>query len=140
LGLLGVGDEISLPTQIEWEVCARGREGLLYPYGNEFDAAKGNVYDTGIGETSAVGIFPDGASPYGVLDMSGNVWEWCVTAYADGSNDPSGEEVRVLRGGAWSDYGLDARACARHNVGARPGGRGVVGFRLVCLPYSVKRC
>ncbi len=139
LGLLDQSEEISLPTQIEWEICARGAAGRLFPYGNDFDAARANVADSKIGATSAVGIFPDGASPYGVLDMSGNVWEWCMTAIESGSNDASGNAARVLRGGAWNGSDDDARACARNSFGAYVSWVGVVGFRVACLPHSAKR-
>ena len=60
-----------------------------------------------------MGIFPDGGSPYGILDMSGNVQEWCLSAYQDGSNDPAGHSPRVLRGGDWDDEGLYARTHVR---------------------------
>ncbi|MCP4409868.1 MAG: SUMF1/EgtB/PvdO family nonheme iron enzyme, partial [Gammaproteobacteria bacterium] len=77
-----------LPTEVQWERTARGpalsqgRENRRrYPWGDEFDPQKCNVYETGLGRTTAVGCFVDGASPEEVLDMAGNVWEWCADGY-----------------------------------------------------------
>lgn len=139
-----LGFEVRLPTEIEGEKAARGPDGLIYPYGNTFDAAKGNTGETGIRQTSAVGIFPQGETPYGLLDMSGNVYEWCMTewgwSYEDGpdamnntpSNTPSNTDIRVLRGG---DFGIArryARAACRnfHNPGLRDF---AYGFRVCCV-------
>ena len=94
--------EITLPTEEQWEKAARGTEGHEYPYTGVFDPTKGNTAESGIGQTSAVGVFPDGASPYGVMDMSGNVLEWTLTEYQTRySNNISNSEHRVLRGGSW---------------------------------------
>lgn len=128
---------VRLPTQFQWERAARGTDGREYTYKGEFDATKGNTLETGINQTSAVGMFLDGASPDGVLDMSGNVWQWCLAEYFNhASEDLRISKARVLRGGSWLNDRRYARAAVRDYSDSNFR-FSYVGFRLVLCPPSL---
>lgn len=128
---------ITLPHEYEWEVAARWPnrdvEQRIYPWGPEFDAAKANTAEGGIGQTTAVGIYPSSRNKaFDLYDLSGNVWEWCRNKYdnpdddqVDGSNDG-----RVLRGGSF-DHDSNAACAAARNSGAPDARDSYLGFRVV---------
>ncbi len=172
-GILLPGWTVTLPSETQWEKAARGGLRIpvqpvfskargklrvadsvplvdsparqrIYPWQGDLTPEHANYGETKLSTTSAVGVFSRGASPYGALDMSGNMWEWCLTKYRGNyrtqeDNDPEGTDPRVMRGGAFYNGAWRVRCAAR--VGSDPYDRnGYVGFRVVApaLPEGGK--
>ena len=131
-GVIDPAWQISLPTEEQWEKAARGTHAREYPWGKFRDGCANISEGTSpLGQTSPVGIYPQGSSPYGALDLAGNVWEWCLNQYRDPRDASSTSEgTRALRGGSWN-LSRDYARCSFGDFTPPPGFRNNrFGFRV----------
>jgi len=134
--------EVRLPTEYEWQLAATGGDAAFtYPWGPDWDPAqepwRANTLESGLGRSTAVGMYPAGASLAGVFDLAGTVFEWCLNLFdePDVTEFSASTDRRVLRGGSWYFRQHNARSASRFwfNPYFRPN---YLGFRVVCSSPS----
>ncbi len=145
-GRLPVGYEYRLPTEAEWEYCCRAWTTTEWNVGSSLSCLQANFYDNGYcvppGQTSAVGSYA--ANAWGLRDMHGNVWEWCLDGWDGSANYPAGPVTdpyvlsssgpyRVIRGGSWGSNSSYCRSAYRNYYVPTSTSNGL-GFRVVCAP------
>jgi formylglycine-generating enzyme required for sulfatase activity len=133
-----LGFTVRLPDEWEWQQAATGGDAVNgYPWGADWDAKgephRANTFESRLGGATAVGMYPAGAAPQGVLDMAGTVWEWCVNKYdkVDVTESRADDfDPRVVRGGAW-DVSQNYARCAHRSWNGPRSQNVFIGFRLL---------
>ncbi|MFN8529571.1 MAG: SUMF1/EgtB/PvdO family nonheme iron enzyme [Anaerolineae bacterium] len=122
---------VRLPTEWEWQWAAAGSTGWAYAYGDTFDLNRCSTRETGIERTHPVNAFAEVSTPFGVVDMSGHVWEWCLNrGTAPYQTFTYGMENRAVRGGSW--HNAAQNACVTYRASRTPRTRTFnIGFRVM---------
>lgn len=147
-GRISQDEIVHLPTEAQWEKAAGYDPGTerkrVWPWGDTWISGRANTSEERIGNTTPVGTFPENSSAYGVIDLAGNVWEWCNTRWGgdrwntefrypyrcdDGREEKSGDHARTIRGGSWDQAAIFARCTARRGRQAKYSGS-TLGFRI----------
>lgn len=125
------GIVITLPTEQQWQRAAQGDDGRIYAWGSKFETSRCNTLESAFEKPTPVNRYLNGNSPFGVLDMSGNVWEWCLTQWGSDSANVLGANPRVVRGGSWRNTKEEAKVTCR-DADFPDSRSGNLGFRIVC--------
>lgn len=132
------GKKFRLPTENEWEYAARGKDSKKYPWGNEWKEDYANTLESGLNDIVPVGCFEKGKSDFGLLDCSGQIWEWTSSedtalwkkAWPSNMRSSDDKEAYIVRGGAWDDISVFAR-CSSRGPNAASFYEHYIGFRIV---------
>lgn len=129
------GIVISLPTEQQWQRAAQGDDNRVYPWGDKFDPARCNTLESAQDKPTPVNRHLNGSSPFGVLEMSGNVWEWCLTQWGSDAANVLSANPRVVRGGSWRNGKEEAKVTSR-DADFPDSRSGNLGFRIACALAS----